>query len=395
MFAIRARSGFDGDRTITRPVTVLVDDGRISEVLNGWPELQLQGRVIEFPESAVLPGLIDCHVHLCGDSRNGALDRLADLSDEVLDSVIEAALRSHLLAGVTTVRDLGDRRFSVLEYCLRRDGAVSPTVVVAGPPLTTVGGHCWSMGGAVAGSEAIRTAVHERAERGVDVVKVMASGGAMTAGTDVMTCQFTMAELHLILAEAHGLGLPVVAHAHGLPAVEQCLQAGVDGIEHCSCLTESGVEASDALLAALAESRIAIDPTVGKAPGVDPPPAVRALMERTGMGLEHRRQIVGRMYRAGVRLITGSDGGISAGKSHGILPEAIADYVAGGVPAEAALAAATSAAADACGLGNRKGRLRAGFDADLVLVSGDPIQDIGALKRVEAVFMAGEPAPSR
>lgn len=312
----------------------------------------------------------------------------------MLESVIEAALRSHLAAGVTTVRDLGDRRFSVLAYRRRRDRAASPTIVVAGPPLTTVGGHCWSMGGAVAGTEAIRTAVRERAERGADVVKVMASGGAMTAGTDVMTCQFTMAELRLILAEAHGLGLPVVAHAHGLPAVEQCLQAGVDGIEHCSCLTESGVAASDALLAALAVSRIAVDPTVGKAPGVDPPPAVQALMERTGMGLESRRQLVERMYRAGVRLITGSDGGISAGKSHGILPEAIADYVAGGVPVEAALAAATSAAADACGLGDRKGRLRAGFDADLVLVAGNPIHEVSALKRVEAVFVSGEPALS-
>ena len=394
MFAIRARSGFDGERAINGPVTVLVDAGRISEVRDGWPELGTEGRVLEFPESAILPGLIDCHVHLGGDSRNGALDRLAGHTDEVLESVIRAALRSHLEAGVTTVRDLGDRRFSVLGHRLHHDGAVSPTIVAAGPPLTTVGGHCWSMGGAVAGSDAIRTAVRERAERGVDVVKVMASGGAMTAGTDVMTCQFTIAELRLILDEAHAFGLPVVAHAHGLPAVEQCLQAGVDGIEHCSCLTESGVEASDALLAGLAASQIAIDPTVGKAPGVDPPPAVLALMERTGMGLGSRRQLVGRMYRAGVRLIAGSDGGISAGKSHGILPEAIADYVAGGVPAEAALAAATSAAADACGLGDRKGRLRAGFDADLVLVSGDPIHDISALKRVEAAFVAGEPALS-
>ena len=141
MFAIRARSGFDGERAVDGPVTVLVDSGRISGVERGWPQVGVEGEVLEFPEAAILPGLIDAHVHLGGDSRNGALERLAGYSDEVLGSMIEASLRLHLAAGVTTVRDLGDRRFSVLEHRLRHDGVVPLTIVAAGPPLTTVSGH--------------------------------------------------------------------------------------------------------------------------------------------------------------------------------------------------------------------------------------------------------------
>lgn len=393
MLALRAARGFDGERAFDGAVTVLVDQGRIRGVEAGWPAVGSEWRVVEYPECSVLPGLVDLHVHLGGDGRDGALDRLADLSDDALESVIEDALRRHLAAGVTTVRDLGDRRYSVIEYRRRRGAGPSPTIVAAGPPLTTVGGHCWPMGGEIAGPEHVRAAVRERAERGADVVKVMTSGGTMTAGTDVMRCQFTLEDLRLIVREAHGLGLPVVAHAHGLPAVEQCVAAGVDGIEHFSCLTESGVEVSDGLLAQVAAARIAVDPTMGKAPGAVPPPAVRELMARLGLTWGARQGLMGRMHRAGVRLVTGTDAGISSGKAHGILSEAVGDYVAGGVSADAALAAATSGSAEACGLGARKGMLRPGYDADLLVVSGDPLEDISALKAPVAVYVAGEPAP--
>ena len=168
---------------------------------------------------------------------------------------------------MTTVRDLGDRRFAVLAWrsSAHSGGGVYPAVVTTGPPITSVGGHCANMGGEAAGEDQLRGAVQERAKRGADVVKVMTSGGFATAGTQVMLCQFTLEELRVVVGEAHAAGLPVTAHAHGLPAVHMAMAAGVDGIEHCSFLTDKGLSQSDEDLARLAEAGIAVCPTLGLA----------------------------------------------------------------------------------------------------------------------------------
>ena len=391
MLAIRAARAFDGERLIEGGVLVLTDADRIVAVEPASVSLPDAWPVADFSDSTVLPGLIDTHVHLCADSRDGALDRIAGYDDAALGEVIALGLRRQLAAGVTTVRDLGDRGYAALGWRQSvQEGAApfpGPTILASGPPLTSRRGHCWHLGGEAEGLDGLRLAVSERAHHQVDVVKIMASGGVYTPGTDVTRCQYAADELSLVVEQAHALDLPVTAHAHGLPAVDQAVRAGVDGIEHCSCLTPSGLELPDRLLDALATAQIAVCPTLGRTPGAVPPPALLALMQRTGFTFEARRQLAGRMHRAGVVLLAGSDAGISAGKPHGILPAAVADLVAGGVPAAPALAAATSAAAQACGLGHRKGRLRTGYDADLLLVQGNPLVGISALHRVTAVML--------
>ena len=400
--AVRAGRAFDGQSAIPGGALVLCADGRIVGVEpgpvaapDGWP-------VAEYPDGTVLPGMIDCHVHLCGDSRGGALDRLVGYSDEDLDRVIEAALRAQLAAGVTAVRDLGDRRWAVLSWRDRVTagtvGFPSPAIVASGPPITTPGGHCWFMGGETGETSnpgALRSAIRERADRGVDIVKVMASGGVMTPGTDVLACQYTLEQLRTLVEEAHACGLPVTAHAHGLAAVVQAAQAGVDGIEHCSCLTERGIQHPADLLARLTANRTIVCPTLGIVPGIPLSPAVLALQERTGSSLAARQAMTGQLYQAGVRLVSGVDAGISDGKPHGILALAVADLVAGNIPAAGAIASATSLAADACGLGGRKGQLHPGYDADLLVVHGDPLADIGALTAVQAVYLGGRPVSER
>lgn len=389
MLAIRAGRAFDGERVLHGGALVLVDGQRIVAVASGAAPAPHGCQLVEFPTGAVLPGLIDMHVHLCGDAGMGALDRLADYTDAELDEVIAASLRQQLAAGVTTVRDLGDRRYAVVDWWNARrttdSTAAWPTVVAAGPPITSRRGHCWNMGGEATGAAQLRAAVHERADRGVDVVKVMASGGVMTSGSDVMRCQFEADELRLVVEEAHAAGLPVTAHAHGVPSVEQAISAGVDGIEHASCLGPTGVEMTDQLLQRLAAQQITVCPTLGKTPDAVPPPTQSPLFGTW----EARQRNVGRMSHAGVRLVSGTDAGIRLGKPHGILPDAIADLVAGGIPATAALASATSVAAESAGLKARKGRLQPGCDADLVVIDGDPVADIAALTRVLAVVCHG------
>jgi len=208
---------FDGERFTNDGVTVVIDDGRIAGVEPGLPDVPDGWRVIDHPDATVLPGLIDTHVHLVTDSGMGALDRVAGYSDDELDAVITDGLRRQLVAGVTTVRDLGDRRFNVID---RRDrqrsgrvGEPEPNILASGPPLTSIGGHCHYMGGEVPGADAIAVAIDERVERGVDVVKVMASGGMGTLGTDVMGTQFSTQEMRLLVERAHAAGLLVTARA--------------------------------------------------------------------------------------------------------------------------------------------------------------------------------------
>jgi imidazolonepropionase-like amidohydrolase len=264
LLAIRAARGFDGERDIPGGVTVLARDGLIAAVCPGYPDLPEDCAVAEYPDATVLPGLIDTHVHLCCDGRDGARSRLPALPGDELDAVIGEALHRQLQAGVTTVRDLGDHRWAVIE---RRRRVATPAIVASGPPVTTRRGHCWQFGGEAAGPAALRAAVAERVERGADVVKVMLSGGAFTPHRDLLRSQFSRTGLGTLTGRAHTAGLPVTAHAHGVSAIEQAIDAGVDGIEHCGCLTESGIGGTDALLESLAARRIAVCPTLGSRDG--------------------------------------------------------------------------------------------------------------------------------
>ena len=386
MRAYRADVAFDGERPVPGGALVLVESGRILGVESAGAAVPDGCPVTYMPGTTLLPGLVDAHVHLCGDSGPRALDQLPELSADEVDGIVAEAGSRQLAAGVTAVRDLGDAGWSVVD---RHRGPPGPTVVASGPPLTSVQGHCWAMGGEVSGVEQVRQAVRERHERGADVVKLMASGGAMTTGTDVLACQFTVEEVTAACDEAHRWGLPVTAHAHALSAVEQVVEAGVDGIEHCSCVTAQGIRTPPELAERIAAAGIAVCPTLGRDLSAPPPPQVLAVMARTGMTWQGRLEQVGELHRAGVTLVSGADSGISPGKPHGVMPVAVSDLVESGVPALAALASATGVAADACRLGHRTGRLRAGLDADLLLVHGNPMADVTSLRAVALVVSRG------
>jgi len=387
MHGYRAARAFDGDRFLPGGALVLVDDGRIVGVESEDFPAPTGCTVTGLPGATLLPGLVDAHVHLCGDSGPRALDQLPDLSDDELDTVIAASMAAQLAGGVTAVRDLGDAGWAVADR--HRGAPFGPTVVASGPPITSPGGHCAGMGGEASGETGLRQAVRDRVEHGVDVVKIMTSGGLMTAGTDVLASQFTGDEVRLVVDEAHGAGVPVAAHAHSVPAVELCVDAGVDSIEHCTCVTANGITMEPTLADAIAAAGIAVCPTLARRPGVEPSPRVMAELARIHMAWEDRYPQIAALHHAGVTVLAGVDAGINPAKPHGIMRESVIDLMNAGLSAGDALAAGTGAAARACGLGDRTGRLGVGLDADLLVVDGDPGSDITALRNIRLVVSRG------
>ena len=404
MIAIQCSRLFDGETFSAGAATVLIKENRIVAVESGFPTLGEQWQVVRYSDATVLPGLIDTHVHLVGDSQPGALDRVPGLRDDEIDRVISEGLERQLAAGVTTVRDLGDRQYAVVD---RRDrqrtgdhATREPTILASGPPLTKPAGHCYYMGGVVDGPDAISAAIRERAERKVDVVKVMASGGMSTLGTDVMRTQFTADEMMMIVAQAHAAGMLVTAHAHGLPAVEQAVAASMDCIEHCTCLTVKGFELSDELIDQIAANGIAVSGVIPppKLNFNQAPPAVREMAAKMGVSpqqiRELRADLMRRMHQRGVRIVTGIDSGLNPWLAHGNLHIAFTLLAESGFSPVEVLAAATSLAAKTCGVGDRKGFLRSEYDADLIVVDGDLTSQPIAPLKIRSILLGGSPLSS-
>ena len=396
MQALRAAQAFDGS-AFAGPTTVLVDGDSIVGVERGHPELP-DGVEVATYDGTLLPGLIDCHVHLISNGDIGSLEAAGSASGEVLDVSIRASLAAEAAGGVTTVQDLGDRGYRTLEH---RSHPGLPRVLAAGPPLTVPNGHCHYLGGAVSGVEGVRRAVEQHAERGVDVIKIMATGGMVTPGTDVYAPQFSDAELAACVSAGHRAGLRVLAHAHALNGVQQVVRAGVDGIEHFTCLTETGVVTSDELLVEVIAAGITVDQTLGIDPGQAPPPdkmppGIKAVLERLGLDLETFRETrIGqarKLREHGVHVVVGTDAGAAPTKRHGAAWRAVLELVNAGYPIAEALAAATSDAADDLGLGDVTGRLRPGLAADLLVVNGDLSTDPESLSRPAAVLVRGAQA---
>ena len=378
---MRAAWLFDGTGTLKADPVVVLDGSRILSVSFGVAA-PADLEVLDLGEATLLPGLIDTHVHLAFDASVDPVTSLAGRSDEEVLASMRQAGRTALAGGVTTVRDLGDRGY--LSLALRGEEEM-PTLLVAGPPITTPAGHCHFLGGVAAvGVDGVRQAVRQHVDRGVDVVKIMATGGQLTPGSHQHLAQFSAEEMQAAVDEAHRRGLPVTAHAHGTPGIRNAVAAGVDGLEHASFWSEDGVDDPGDLIGVIAEKRIVVGATVGlvPVPGMAGPPEV---LKRMPAIIANTR----RMQREGVQVVAGTDAGIAPVKPHDALRYAVPQLIQLGMSAAEVLRTMTSVAAEVCGLAESKGRIAAGYDADILAVGGDPLTEPQAIHQIRAVFSRG------
>ncbi len=370
-----------GDETVTDGAVVL--GGTVLDWVGPAAALPAEYLVLpraDYPGATIMPGLIDSHVHLGFDGGPGPVARMRGETDAQQLILMLRSARELLGVGVTTARDLGGRGYLgvVVRDAIASGMARGPRLVVAGSPITVTGGHCWYMGGEADSEDDLRRLVRTHHKHGADLIKVMSTGGFMTTGSAPWYAQFTSAQLAVIVEEAGRVDKPVAAHAHGIEGIRRAVEAGVTTLEHCSFVTETNERRFvEPLAAEIAERGMFVCPTINvNAPYV---------AELTGVTVgAHVRA----MCELGVRIIAGTDAGIDNTPHH--------QYVGGleylvtlGFQAEEVLAMATTEAAAALGVGAITGRLAPGYDADLIVVHGDPRADITALGQLRRVIARG------
>lgn len=387
-------------RVVTAPNEAVIHDGAVLVSTDGTiaavgprPEVLARAapgtRRLDHPDGTLLPGLINCHVHLAFDAGDDPVATLNGSDDVDLVLAMSGRARRLLDVGVTTVRDLGDRGGLAvrLRQAVSDRGVAGPRILTSGAPLTIEGGHCWFLGGEVTDESSVRAAVARRGELGADLVKVMVSGGHLTAGGPAMwDSQFSRRRLEVVVAAAREAGLPVAAHAHGTASIADCVAAGVDTIEHGTWLSgQAGslrYDTPDRLAEEIATAGIPICPA-------------RSRNWRSFRGLDELLTRLAWMDGHGIRIVAGTDSGVP-GSVFDDFVTSLGLYAAAGWSPDRLLAMATTEAAAALGLAGRVGRLRIGFDADLIVVAGDPLARIDALADVRLVVARGVehvPAP--
>lgn len=382
-------------------VSIVIEGERIKEVRDGRVSLP-DAEVIDLGDSTVLPGFIDCHTHLTFQ-----LDKGQKLSDLVLRRDADNAIRSTayarrtLLAGFTTVRDVGGANFIDLELrnAINAGTVEGPRMFVAGPLLTITGGHAdFTAGlrqgilpepdyrnGVVDTPEDCVRAVHYLAKQGVDHIKMVATGGVLSVADSGSGQQLTLAEMKAIVETAHELGRKVACHAHGASGIKDAVRAGTDSVEHGTYLDDEAIalmkEHGTYLVATLTVVKFGEEMT--KVPGYFPPPVQAKALTVFPVA----PKAVAKAYRAGIKIALGTDAGVFP---HGLNAREFQYLVEIGMSPMEAIQAGTSRAADLLGHSADVGSIQPGRYADLVAVSQDPLADIKILQNVGFVMKAGK-----
>jgi imidazolonepropionase-like amidohydrolase len=389
-------------QAVRGPSTIVVENGRIVSVTGGLLPAAPGIDLIDLSAKTVLPGLIDSHVHLSTD-RGGEQALLASVRDDTPLHAFETEMNGMktLRAGFTTVRNLGDDWGTTLALreAIKRGWVQGPRIVDAAQSISTTGGHMDGRGAlnddlaAVWNSnpenlcdsvESCRRVVRRQIDRGADVIKFATTGG-VNSGTGLGTRMYDD-EARALVDTAHAYGRKVAVHAHGTDGIKLAIRSGADSIEH-------GTVMDDEAIRLMKQHGTYYVPTLSTVNGYlerlakdanSYTPEVRKLIDwRIGI----TGQTLLKAYPAGVKIAFGTDAGVS---KHGRNADEFELMVKYGMPPVEALKAATINAADLLGLSSEVGTIEVGKSADIIAVSGDPLQDVTVLKKIDFVMARGE-----
>ena len=363
---------FDGEGGMLDGRGVAVDGGRIVRVAPIGEFDGFDGDRIDTGGATLLPGLIDCHVHLVNDGAPDPFARISRMSDAEITLLALSNAQANLRGGITSVRDCGGKdylEFAVRDACNAKLFS-GPTVRAAGRMICMTGGHGNRVGRIADGVEEVVKAVREQIHAGSDLIKLMATGGVMTPGVDPEDAHYSAEELAAGIAEGNRFHRPCASHAQGREGILNAVRGGIDSIEHGIFMDERCVEEMVERGTYLVPTLAALRNILGNREHGIPDYAVEKA-ERVSK--THRRSIA-MFYEAGGKLAMGTDAGTPF-NYHGENARELRYMVDVGIRPRDALVAATSQAADLNRLADR-GRIREGAAADLLLVNGNPADDI-------------------
>jgi imidazolonepropionase-like amidohydrolase len=371
---------------------VLVTDGKIMAISNSFKASE-DLKVINLPDLTLLPGLMDAHVHLIG---NTELKGMESLSESSYLSTIYGVKNAQdtLMAGFTTVRNVGASNYSdvALKQAIAKQAVLGPTLLVSGPPLGITGGHCdsntlpydfnYTSDGVADGPWEIRKKVRENRKYGADLIKFCATGGVMSKNTNLGTTQYTTDEMEAIVDEAHSRDMKVAAHAHGLDGIKAAILAGVDSVEHSSLIDEETIELAKTKGVFLSMDVYVSDYILGE--GAKQGIPEYSLNKERQVGKKQRENFQ-KAVKANAKIVFGTDAGIYP---HGKNARQFKYMVQWGMTPLQAIQAATINTASLFGVPNI-GKIKESFEADIIGVKGNPLEDITSLEAVEFVMNNG------
>ena len=372
---------------------ILIESGVIVKVSKNIPVMS-HYEIIDLQEMTILPGLMDAHVHLTGNTDLKGHEGISESSYLATIYGVKNAKQT-LMAGFTTVRNVGASNYSdvALRDGIDQKAILGPTLLVSGPPLGITGGHCdsnilpaeyeYKAQGIADGPWEVRRKVRENKKYGADLIKYCATGGVMSKGTNVNNRQYTLDEMKAIVDEAHTLGMKVAAHAHGLEGIRMAIEAGVDSVEHSSLIDQETINLAIAKGVFLAMDIYVSDYILGEG-------AKNGIPEYS----LNKERIVGKRQRenfkmaveSGAKMVFGTDAGIFP---HGKNAKQFKYMVEWGMKPIEAIQASTINTAELFGKTNI-GEIKETFDADLIGVKGNPLKDITLLENVGFIMKEGQ-----